>query len=244
MPAHDPHVQRDADRFVTLGEGLLTRHAFSFGDHYDPGNVGHGPLVASNEDLVQTDAGYGDHPHADTEILTWVLSGTLQHVDSRGHRGLTYPGLVQRMSAGTGIVHRERNDGYRVDPSLPLEPVHFVQMWLRPDEPGELPGYDQRAVSFADLRSDWVPVASGRHPDAAVRVLSAGSTLWVTVLAPGRRRRLPEAPLTYLFVARGELEVERVGVLRSGDDLRLSAPAALAVTGRTEAELLVWAMQR
>ena len=87
-------------------------------------------------DLVRVGAGYPDHPHRDAEIITWVLSGSLVHEDSRGNSGLIYPGLVQRMSAGSGIVHAERNDAYRIDPTLPAEPVHFIQMWIRPDEPG------------------------------------------------------------------------------------------------------------
>lgn len=242
MPAPELTVRRGADRFTTSAQGLVSRPSFAFGQHYDPSNVSFGALIAHNEDVLATDAGYDDHPHRDAEIITWVLSGTLQHVDSYGNAGLVYPGLAQRMSAGAGIVHAERNDGYRVDSRVPAEPVHFVQMWLRPDVPGGPAGYAQREVPFVDLRTDWVPVASGSHPDAAIRVGSAGSTLWATVLSPGVGRVLPEAPYAHLFVARGAVEVEAAGPLVAGDALRVGGPAALRVTARTEAELLVWAM--
>src|SRR5919107_462725 len=158
-------VRRAGSRFRTVTEGIDTRHSFSFGAHYDPGNVGFGPLLVHNDDRVRSGAGY---PHADAEILTWVLDGSLVHEDSTGHRGLVTPGLAQRLSAGAGVVHAERNDAYRTDPSAPAVPVRFVQMWLRPDAPGTPPAYAARAVDLGDLAGDWRPVASGDHPDAAV----------------------------------------------------------------------------
>ena len=233
-------VHRAANRFVTSGSGLVSRHSFSFGEHYDPVNVSFGPLLVSNEDRIEVARGYDDHPHRDAEIVTWVLSGSLQHSDSYGNRGLVYPRLAQRMSAGAGIVHAERNDGYRLDPTRPAEPVHFVQMWLRPDEPGGPAGYAQAEVSEAALGADWVPVVSGSDPDRAVGIGTAGATLWVTTMEPGARRRLPEADLVHLFVARGAVEVESVGRLESGDALRLGHVAALNVEARSAGELLVW----
>ena len=184
-------VRRAGTRFRTLTEGTDTHHSFSFGVHYDPENVAFGPLLVHNDDRVQTGAGYPDHPHRDAEIVTWVLEGSLVHEDSAGNRGLIVPGLAQRMSAGSGIVHAERNDAYRLDPPYPAAPVRFVQMWLRPDTPGRPPSYEQRELDLGDLDAGWVPVASGHHPDAAVRLDSAGSTLWVTRLSPGTSRLLP-----------------------------------------------------
>ena len=233
-------VHRAANRFVTSGSGLVSRHSFSFGEHYDPVNVSFGPLLVSNEDRIEVARGYDDHPHRDAEIVTWVLSGSLQHSDSYGNRGLVYPRLAQRMSAGAGIVHAERNDGYRLDHTRPAEPVHFVQMWLRPDESGGPAGYAQAEVSEAALGADWVPVVSGSDPDRAVGIGTAGATLWVTTMEPGARRRLPEADLVHLFVARGAVDVESVGRLESGDALRLGHVAALNVEARSSGELLVW----
>jgi len=241
----DPVLQlcRAEERFRTARPGIDTRHVFSFGAHYDPDRVGTGPLMVLNDETLLAGRGFDNHPHADAEIVTWVLSGSLAHTDSTGHSGVVVPGLAQRMSAGSGIVHAERNDAFRADPRLPVEPVHFVQMWLRPDVPGTPPGYDQRAVDQADLAQAWCPVVSGRHPDAAVSLGSAGATLWVTVLHPGVTRELPTGGLAHLYLARGTVEVEAVGLLSAGDSLAVGGEAALAVTGRTEAELLVWTME-
>lgn len=235
-------VHRARDRFVTQTDGLTSRHAFSFGEHYDPENVGFGRLLVSNEDLVRAGHGYGEHPHRNAEILTWVLSGSLVHTDSAGNRGVVYPGLAARMSAGTGIVHSERNDAFRLDRERPETPVHFVQMWLRPDSDGAVPGYAQREVALADLTGGWVPIASGCHPDAAVDLGIRGSTLWATRLGSGQSRTLPEAPLSHLQVVAGEIEMEMVGAVSAGDTVRISGPAPLRLTGRAHAEILLWGM--
>ena len=235
-------VHRAETRFRTVTEGTDTRHSFSFGSHYDPGNVGFGPLLVHNDDRVRSGAGYPEHPHADAEIVTWVLGGSLVHSDSTGQRGLIVPGLAQRLSAGAGVVHAERNDAYRIDRSTPAVPVRFVQMWLRPDTPQTPPAYATRPVDLAALDSEWLPVASGDHPDAAVDVAVRGATLWVTRLAPGVSRVLPASSQAHVFVATGELEAETAGRLVEGDTVRLLGDAQLRLTGVRPAEVLVWTM--
>jgi len=237
-------VRRADQRFLTRTDWSETHHSFSFGEHYDPGNVAFGPLLVNNDDVVHAGFGYADHPHSDAEIITWVLSGSLVHRDSHGNSGLIYPGLAQRMSAGSGIVHSERNDAYRLDPRRPEEPVHFIQMWVRPDESGTQPSYQQRELTLHDLAGDWLPIASGSHPDAVVGIGSDASTLWGSVLPAGTSRMLPDAELLHVYLARGTLDVETIGQLETGDSLRLSGPAQLRLTARTEAELLVWQMDR
>lgn len=236
-------VRRAGQRFVTRTDWRESRHCFSFGEHYDPTNVGHGRLMVSNHEVLSAGTGFGSHPHRDAEIVTWVLSGSLVHEDSEGRRGVVYPGLAQRMSAGRGIVHSERNDAFRSDPERLAEPVHFVQMWLRPDEIGAPPCYGQHSLDLGGLVAGWVPVASGRDPEAVVSLGVAGATLWVTVLAAGVSRVLPVAPLVHVYVARGDLDLETVGPLSEGDSVRVTGDAALRVTGRQDAELLVWAME-
>jgi redox-sensitive bicupin YhaK (pirin superfamily) len=233
-------LRRAGMRFVTRTDWVTSHSLFSFGEHYDPSNIAFGPLLVTNDDVVAPGPGYGRHPHADAEIVTWVLSGSLVHEDSAGHRGIVYPGLAQRMSAGSGIVHAERNDAYRIDPDRAVEPVHFVQMWVRPDESGLTPSYAQRELDLADLGRSWLPVASGAHPDAVVSLASAGSTLWATMLEPGAVRTLPSAPLVHVYLAGGVVEVETVGRLTAGDSLRIVGDAPLAITGVTAAEVLVW----
>src|SRR5437868_15358426 len=122
MPA-TVSIRRAADRAVTTTSWLHSRHSFSFGDHYDAANTHHGLLLVNNDDIVAPAAGFDTHPHRDMEIVTWVLSGQLAHADSMGNSGVIYPGLAQRMSAGTGVQHSEKNGSSS-------EPAHFVQMWV------------------------------------------------------------------------------------------------------------------
>jgi redox-sensitive bicupin YhaK (pirin superfamily) len=232
-------VRRGAERFTTSTTGLTSRHSFSFGSHYDPANVGFAFLVAHNDDVVAPGRGYDTHPHRDTEIVTWVLEGSLVHEDSHGTSGIVHPGLVQRMSAGRGVLHSERNDA----PGAEV-PTRFVQMWLRPDEPGLDPSYEQRDVSAA-LASGLVPLVSGiAGLDAAVRIHTSGAALHVARLAPSESVALPDAPHLHVFVARGAVDLEGVGRLDEGDAARFTAPLVLGggptITAATSAEALVW----
>lgn len=236
-------MRRSADRFSTVapaGPGAdegwaTTRHSFSFGEHYDPDNVGFGPLVALNDETVRAGEGYPEHTHRDVEVVTWVVSGALRHADSCHADGsvLTLePGEVQRLSAGSGVRHTE---GATAD-----GPVRFVQTWVRPDMPGGDPSFTFGGVSGSFLASTWVAVASGSDPDAVVDLRSRGTTLWVTRLAAGERRTLPGARSAYVLLARGSVEVEVVGRLDEGDALALMVPAPLGVVAREPVELLAW----
>jgi redox-sensitive bicupin YhaK (pirin superfamily) len=245
MSGPEIDVRRSGVRSSTTTGWLESRHSFSFGTHYDPANVGHALLVAHNEDLVQAGSGYDTHPHRDIEIVTWVLDGSLVHQDSDGNTGIIAPGLAQRMSAGTGVRHSERNDSWRLGGGPRHEtPVHFVQMWVLPDEPGGEPGYAQRDVS-ADLASgDLVPVASGRPGvDAAVRINSTQATLHAARIPAGGRVRLPDAPYLHLFVARGAVELEGAGTLTAGDAVRFTGDGGPDLTAvALVTEVLVWEM--
>jgi quercetin 2,3-dioxygenase len=233
-------VRRSADRFTTTAEGRTTRHSFSFDRHYDPANVGHAVLVAHNDDRVDPGFGYDTHPHRDTEIVTWMLEGSLAHQDSRGHAGVLGPGLVQALSAGSGVLHSERNDAPGAD-----RPTRFVQMWVRPDEPGLEPSYSQRDVSalLDEGTGLLVPLASGR-PDvaAAVRIHTAGATLHVARLPAGGSVQLPEAPYLHLFVTRGSVELEGAGLLGEADAVRFVADGGRRLSASGDAEVLVWEM--
>ena len=230
-------VRRAGDGFVTRLDWLTSAHAFSFGPHYAPSNTSHGVLLVHNDDVVSPGAGFDTHPHRDMEVVTWVLSGELAHEDSTGHRGVVTPGLAQRMTAGRGIRHAERNAG--------REPVRFVQMWVAPDHAGLDPGYEQREVDAVALEGGLVPVASGmsRHAaTAAVRIANRSAALHVARLADGQAVSLPEAPYLHLYVARGDVSLEGVGSLAEGDAVRFTATGGRRVTATSPAELLLWEM--
>src|SRR3954467_6814339 len=197
-------VRRSATRDATKIDWLDSKHSFSFGQHYDPANTHHGLLLVNNDDVVAPGTGFETHPHRDMEIVTWVLQGSLVHQDSTGHNGLIYPGLAQRMSAGTGILHPEKNDAWRIGAGGEHdEPVHFVQMWVVPDEGGITPGYEQLEIDDALLTGALVPVASGmaKHRDAAaIRTGNRSAALHAPRLQPGQAVELPEAPFLHLFV--------------------------------------------
>ncbi len=241
----DPQVdvRRAAGRYRTRSAGVESRHSFSFGAHYDADNTHHGLLIAHNEERIDVGAGFDTHTHQDLEIVTWVLRGSLRHRDSAGHSGAVYPGLAQRMSAGAGISHSERNDACIGEAGRPGEPLHLVQMWVVPDESGREPGYEQRDIG-ADLdRGGLVTVASGRRGhDAAIGLGSSQAALHASRLSAGGSVEVPEAPYLHLFVASGEVRVEGVGALSAGDAVRFTAAGARLVTASAAAEILLWEM--
>src|SRR6201987_3129783 len=163
MPANS-EIRRAADRALTTTSWLTSRHSFAFGDHYDPDNPHHGLLLVNNDDSVEPRSGFDTHPHRNMEIVTWVLDGSLVHQDSEGHNGVIYPNLAQRMTAGTGIRHSEKNDHSAVsqDDGRPLD---LIQMWVVPDEPEVAPGYEQLELDPSDLRGRLAGVASGMTRD-------------------------------------------------------------------------------
>ena len=240
MPAHPStiDIRRAGERFETRIDWLESRHSFSFGGHYDPENTHFGLLLVSNDDIVQPDTGFSTHPHRDMEIVTWVLDGELEHKDSEGHTGLIYPGLAQRMSAGTGIWHSEMN-------ATNGAPVHFVQMWVVPDTEKVRPAYDQRDINSELARGGLVPVASGMGHDAAIGIRQEGAVLWAARLAPGEQVTLPDAPFVHLYVARGSVSCEGAGELAAGDAARIAFTPGLAATaGTAGAEILAWEMHQ
>jgi quercetin 2,3-dioxygenase len=187
-------VRRNDERGGGKQGWLDSRHTFSFGHYYDPKHMGFGPLRVINEDRVAPGAGFDTHGHRDMEIVSYVLEGALEHKDSLGKGSVIRPGDVQRMSAGTGIRHSE------INPSR-TEPLHFLQIWLLPDEIGITPSYEQKTFAGVEKRGRLRLVASrdGRdgsvhiHQDAAIyasvldrggavaHALSAGRKAWVQV---------------------------------------------------------------
>jgi quercetin 2,3-dioxygenase len=232
-------IRRAADREVTRTSWLNSRHSFSFGDHYDPANSHHGVLLVNNDDVVQPAAGFDTHPHRDMEIVTWVLDGSLAHRDSAGNSGVVYPGLAQRMSAGTGILHSEKNDST-------TDPVRFIQMWAIPDVSGIAPGYQQHEIGDDLLDGRLATIASGMPGhDAAITIHNRSAALHGARLRGGDGLELPAAPYLHLFVARGRLTMpgpDEAVELAEGDAVRFTASDGTRVTAHAPSEILVWEM--
>lgn len=239
-------VRRAADRAATKISWLDSKHSFSFGGHYDPSNTNHGLLLVNNDDIVTPGQGFDTHPHRDMEIVTWVLRGSLVHQDSTGHSGVIYPGLAQRMSAGRGILHSEKNDSWTLTgDETHSEPVHFVQMWVVPDEAGIAPGYQQLEIDDELLKGNLVTIASGmpEHKDqAAISIRNKYAALHGARLEPGQKVELPQAPYLHLFVPRGQVTLEGAGTLDEGDAVRFTASGGQTVTAIEPSEVLVWEM--
>jgi len=227
-------IRRQTDGFHTQTPWLSSRHCFSFGHHYDPKNTNHGLLLVSNDDFIRPGTGFQTHPHQDMEIVTWVLDGELEHKDSEGNHGIIYPGLAQRMSAGTGIWHSEMN------PSGKNE-AHLVQMWVLPDTESVAPSYEQLDINKELARGGLVPIASGRGHAAAISIRQKGAALWGGRLKNGETVRLPDARNVHLYVAKGSVELEAAGKLSAGDSARLVAAGTPKLSaGAQGAEVLLW----
>lgn len=219
-------VRRAADRFVTHDQGRTTWHAFSFGAHYDPGNVGFGSLVAVNDEHLPAGTGYPDHPHRDVEIVTVVLQGALRHTDSSGRSGILVPGGISRTSAGSGIVHAEVTE--------PGVATRFVQTWLRPDEAGVPPSYASAEVGRPAGLTEVV------GPDGAVGLGTRGAKLFVGHPEPGPLD-LPDAPLLHVFVPGGRVLLgDRE--LGPGDAARLTGEGGRTLGVEQPGLVLVWSL--
>jgi len=210
---------------------LDTNHTFSFASYYDPKNMGFRALRVINEDRVSPGRGFGSHPHQDMEILTYVLSGALAHKDSMGNVETLHANELQRISAGSGIVHSEYN-------ASPSEPVHFLQIWIEPDEHGIRPAYEQVSLTEDQKRGKLLPVAGEGgllqiHQDARVLIgaADAGQTLTYE-LTPGRA--------AWVHVVRGEALVNGKA-LSTSDAAAVTEESSLSIQGLNgRAEVLVF----
>ncbi|KUN29071.1 pirin [Streptomyces antibioticus] len=198
--------------------GIESFHAFSFGAHYDPDNLRFGAMIACNEERLAPGAGFDEHPHSHTEIVTWVVEGELTHRDSAGHETKVRAGDVQRLSSAGGVRHVERNDGDR--------PLTFLQMWLAPREPGGDPAYE---------------IVRGIADSTPYAVPEAAALLHVRRLAAGERTAVPDGAHVYVHVVRGEVRLGGAE-LSVGDAARITDAEDVEAVALTRAELLVWEM--
>jgi redox-sensitive bicupin YhaK (pirin superfamily) len=226
-------VRRSGDRGHFDQGWLDTRHTFSFADYHDPAHMGFRSLRVINEDRVQPGQGFGMHPHRDMEIVSYVVSGALAHEDSMGNGSAIRPGEVQRMSAGTGVVHGEFNHSR-------TEPVHFLQIWILPANHGLAPGYEQKRFPDEEKRGRLRLVASPDGAGGSVTV-HQDARLYAALLAPGQAvtHPLAQGRHAWVQVIRGEVEAsgER---LAAGDGAAVSGEPGLSLRGVQDAEVLVF----
>jgi redox-sensitive bicupin YhaK (pirin superfamily) len=226
-------IRKSDDRGLADHGWLKSRHSFSFAEYFDPQHVQFGVLRVINEDRAAAGGGFGTHSHRDMEIISYVLAGELGHRDSMGNGSVIVPGDVQRMSAGTGVFHSEMN------PS-PTKPVHFLQIWILPDQQGVTPGYEQKHFTDEEKRGRLRLIVSGDAAEGSVRIhqdarlyagLFNGEESTALEVAAGRR--------SYVHLVRGELTVNNTA-LTGGDALKLTDVTALMLSGGRDAEVLVF----
>ena len=227
------NVRKAADRGHTDIGWLDSRHSFSFNTYHDPKQMGFRALRVINEDRVAGGAGFPRHGHRDMEILTWVLEGALEHEDSTGAHAVLRPGMIQRMSAGRGIVHSEYNHSK-------TEPVHFYQIWIQPSELGIVPRFEDREFPAEGRRNKFQIVASAAGTDGEPDIAQDADVLVATVepdavveQAIGAGRHF------WLQLARGAIELNGL-LLEAGDGAAGAEEGKLKIKGREQADLILF----
>ncbi|MGH9788880.1 MAG: pirin family protein [Candidatus Acidiferrales bacterium] len=225
-------VRHGTERGHTVLDWLDSYHTFSFDQYYDRDWVGFRSLRVINEDRVAPGRGFGTHPHRDMEILTYVLAGALEHKDSLGTGSIIRPGELQRMSAGAGIAHSEFNHSK-------TEPVHLLQIWIRPETKGLPPGYEQKAFAREAMQSKLLRIA-GRDGGDVITVHQAVN-LYATLLERGQTLRHALAPGRHAWVqvARGAATVNGTP-LAAGDATALSDEPRVDLAATAPSELLLF----
>ena len=229
-------VRPAAERLRTRIGWLDSRHTFSFGEHYDPRFMGYRALRVINEDRVAPGQGFGTHPHRDMEIISYMLEGALRHEDSMGTGSVINVGDVQRMSAGTGVLHSERN-------ASDTKPAHFLQIWLMPDRNRLPPSYEQRTFPLADRRGRLTLVASRDRRDGSLAI-HQDADLFSAILEPGQqvRHELKPGRHAWIQVARGDVTLNDEA-LHAGDGASADGGASISrssLVASTDAEVLLF----
>jgi quercetin 2,3-dioxygenase len=223
-------VRRSDERGRNKLSWLDTRFTFSFDQYYDPEHVQFRSLRVLNEDVVAPGTGFPTHPHRDMEILTWILEGAIEHRDNTGGSGVIRPGELQRMSAGTGVLHSEFNPSRK-------DSAHLLQIWILPEQRGLKPGYEQLSFADADLRNQFSLVAG---PKAPVTV-HQDTNLYIARIDPGVEvgHALQAGRYAWLQIARGTLKLNGTE-LKAGDGVAISRATEIGVVAKEPSEVLLF----
>jgi redox-sensitive bicupin YhaK (pirin superfamily) len=226
-------VRKSDDRGKTHIDWLDSRHSFAFGEYYDPAHESFGSLRVINEDWIRGGAGFPAHPHRDMEIVTYILDGAIAHKDSTGGGGTIRPGEIQRMSAGSGIVHAEFN-------ASATEACHLLQIWIMPSQRGITPGYEQKKIDPKSVHNRFARIAAPDPRANEVRLVQ-DAEIWsakldaeveaIHPLAQGRK--------AWLQLARGEVRVDGQ-TLKAGDAAAITDQTQIAVRSKVPSEVLLF----
>ncbi|HKV55525.1 MAG TPA: pirin family protein [Candidatus Binataceae bacterium] len=225
-------ARKAEERGRTLLDWLDSRHTFSFGDYYEPDQSGLRSLRVINEDRVQPGQGFPSHSHRDMEIVTYVLDGELEHKDSLGNGSVIHPGEIQRMSAGRGITHSEFNHSRSA-------PVHFLQIWILPDEPGLAPSYEQEAIDLSGARGRFRAIATPAGGTRMVR-LHQNAAISLAIMEPGEAlaHKLPSR-YAWLQIATGAIAFNGE-TMRAGDGAAIYDEPEIELEAASAAEILMF----
>jgi redox-sensitive bicupin YhaK (pirin superfamily) len=226
-------IRKSEERGLANHGWLNSRHSFSFGHYHDPKHVGFGPLLVINEDQVQGGQGFGTHGHRDMEIISYVLSGELEHKDSMGTGSVLKYGDVQRMSAGTGVRHSEFNHSQS-------NLVHFLQIWIQPSETGIPPSYEEKHFATESKIGQLRLIASNDGREGSVLV-HQDAAIYATIMKTGDslRHELAQSRTAYVHVIRGDVTVNGT-TLKGGDALKITDESLVTLEQAADAEVLVF----
>jgi hypothetical protein len=227
---------RKSDERGHANHGWLdAHHSFSFAEYYDPEHMGFGPLRVLNDDRIGAGAGFGTHGHRDMEIVTYVLDGELAHKDNIGNGSVIRPGDVQRMSAGTGVMHSEFNNSN-------TQVTHLLQIWIEPKTRGIAPGYEEKRFDAAEKRGRLRLIASADGSEGSVK-LHQDVKLYAGLFNGTEQAKfaIPAGRRVYLHVAGGEVNVNGT-VLKEGDALKAIDEKEISLAEGKNAEVLLFDM--
>lgn len=227
------NIRRSEDRGFADHGWLKSRHTFSFGEYHDPNNIGFGPLRVINEDRIAGGSGFGTHPHRDMEIISYVMTGGLEHEDSMGNKTVIRPGEVQRMSAGTGIRHSEYNH-------LPDTETHFFQIWIHPRHKANEPGYGQKSFERELQTRKMVLVVSQNAREGSIAI-DQDADVYLSRLAEGDQ--VPFAVKAgrgvWIQVLRGKARIDGQD-LETGDAFSSTDEGVLEISAGARSELMIF----
>ncbi|MFA6040683.1 MAG: pirin family protein [Methylophilus sp.] len=227
-------IHKNSNRGAADHGWLQSNHSFSFGQYYNPEQMGFGPLIVINEDRVQPSKGFGTHGHKDMEIISYVISGALEHKDSMGTGSVIHYGDVQRMSAGTGVRHSEFNHS-------DSERVHFLQIWIEPNVTGIEPSYEEKHFDTASKIGSLRLIASADGRDGSV-LIHQDAYLYASIMNTAEQKlehTLQQGRLAYVHVIRGQVDVNG-NTLKAGDALKIKDISLIEFSNANEVEFLLF----